>query len=317
MKKQVLSQIRDLRFHLNLNPSMKRIYTLAALLLIFISAFCAAPTITSFSPASGPVGTLVTITGTNLTAPTAFTIDGVTAIVVSNTGTSLVGFVMPGAVTGAVSITTAGGTATGAANFTVTATPYPSTQQAKVSDSSDHGADQGAAVAISADGNTAVFGGIGIRGSIWVYTRSGTVWTQQGPALFGTGGVTPSYQGISVAISAVGNTIIEGGYEDNTYIGAAWVFTRTGGVWTQQGAKLVPTGYTGQPEFGYAVSISADGNTALIGGYEDNNFVGAAWIFTRTAGVWTQQGNKLVGSLYVGSAMGDWEWRCRQMAIQP
>lgn len=89
----------------------------------------ATTTISSFTPSTGPVGTLVTITGTNLSNPTAFTMGGVTAIAVSNDGTTLVGMVMPGATTGTVVVTTAGGTATGAGNFTVTATPYPSSQQ--------------------------------------------------------------------------------------------------------------------------------------------------------------------------------------------
>jgi hypothetical protein len=72
----------------------------------------AQPTITTFTPSGGPVGTLVTINGTGLNNPTVFTIGGKTAIVISNTGTVLVGLVMPGAVTGAVSVSTAGGSAT-------------------------------------------------------------------------------------------------------------------------------------------------------------------------------------------------------------
>ena len=59
-----------------------------------------APAITSFSPSSGPVGTLVTINGTGLSGLTAFTIGGVSAIVISNSGTQLVSMVMPGACNG-------------------------------------------------------------------------------------------------------------------------------------------------------------------------------------------------------------------------
>jgi hypothetical protein len=50
----------------------------------------AAISITSFAPDSGPVGTLVTITGTDLSSPTAFTIGGVPAIVITNDGATLV-----------------------------------------------------------------------------------------------------------------------------------------------------------------------------------------------------------------------------------
>jgi hypothetical protein len=58
-------------------------------------------------------------------------------------------------------------------------------------------------------------------------------------------------QGISVTLSSDGNTSILGGFRDNPWdrsaplglgaTGAAWVFTRSGGVWTQQN-KLVSTG---------------------------------------------------------------------------
>ena len=74
------------------------------------------------------------------------------------------------------------------------------------------------------------------------------------------------------------------------------MFTRSGSTWTQQGGKLTGTGETGAGGFGVGVALSADGNTALIGGPADSSNVGAAWVFTRTGGAWTQQGGKLTGS---------------------
>ncbi len=267
----------------------------------------APPSITSFNTASGPAGTLVTITGSGLGAPTAFTIGGATAIVVSNDGSTLIGMVMPGAVTGAISITTLAGTATSSSNFTVTNTPYPSVQQGgKLLGTGNVGAaGQGASVAVSADGNTAVVGGGGdnsYAGAAWIYTRSAGVWVQQGAKLVGTGANGVAAQGSSAAISADGNTVIIGGYEDNSNQGAAWVFTRNSGIWTQQGAKLVGTGNIGAAEQGISVAISADGNTAMVGGLNDNSQQGAAWVFTRNGGVWTQQGAKLVGTGAGGAA---------------
>jgi hypothetical protein len=91
-------------------------------------------------------------------------------------------------------------------------------------------------------------------------------FAQQGPKLVGTGAVAPSVQGDSVALSADGNTAIVGGCCDNSYTGAAWVFTRSGGVWTQQGDKLVGTGAVGNANQGWSVALSADGNTAIVGG---------------------------------------------------
>ena len=95
---------------------------------------------------------------------------------------------------------------------------------------------------------------------------------QQGGKLVGTGAVGQSLQGKSVAISGDGNTAIVGAYMDNGNTGAAWVYTRSGGVWTQQGAKLVGTGAVGSAYQGGAVALSADGNTAIVGGSFDHQF---------------------------------------------
>src|SRR5271168_3886244 len=72
---------------------------------------------------------------------------------------------------------------------------------------------------------------------------------------------------------------------------------------TQQGPKLVGTGAVGTQVFqGTSVALSADGNTAIVGGVQDNSTTGAVWVFSRSGGVWTQQGNKLVGTGAVGTA---------------
>ncbi len=269
--------------------------------------FAVTPTITSFSPATGPVGTLVTINGTNLSTPTALTIGGKSALVVSNTGSILVAMAMPGATTGAVSVTTAGGTANGSGNFTVKATPFPFAQQGAklVGTNGSATAEQGRSVAISADGNTAIIGGFddnGGLGAAWVFTRSGSSWAQQGTKLVGTGNTGLAEQGQSVSISADGNTAIVGGFMDNSGVGAAWIFIRSGGTWTQQGSKLVGTSSIGAAQQGRSVSLSADGNTAIVGGYQDNSNAGAAWIYTRSGSAWTQQGSKLVGTGNTGNA---------------
>jgi hypothetical protein len=132
---------------------------------------------------------------------------------------------------------------------------------------------------------------------------------QQTPKLIGTGAVGSTNQGMSVALSADGNTAIVGGPGPNNAdrdrspslgpAGAAWVFTRTGGGWRQQGGKLIGTTSDfggGLWSQGASVALSADGNTAIVGGPSDNRTTGAAWVFTRSGGVWTRQGNKLVGT---------------------
>ena len=170
---------------------------------------------------------------------------------------------------------------------------------------------QGLSVALSADGNTAIVGGWRAEAA-WVFTRSGDLWSQQGNKLVGTGAVGSARQGMSVALSGDGNTAIVGGWSDNSKTGAAWVFTRSAGVWTQQGKKLVGIGAVGSASQGMSVALSADGNTAIVGGPDDNPWdrsvpfglgaAGAAWVFTRSGGTWTQQGNKLVSTGAMGSA---------------
>ena len=158
---------------------------------------------------------------------------------------------------------------------------------------------QGVSVAISADGNTAVIGGSGDNantGAAWVFVRNGNNWQQQGTKLVGSGVSSAAYFGFSVAVSGDGNTIVIGADRDNNNAGAAWIFVRNGNVWTQEGNKLTGTGAVGAAFQGHKVTISADGNTVAIGGYNDNQSKGASWIFTRNSNAWTQQGNKLVGT---------------------
>jgi hypothetical protein len=183
------------------------------------------------------------------------------------------------------------------------------TQQAKLTGTGEIGEGRfGQSVALSSDGNTALIGGGADNkavGAAWVFTRSGSTWSQQGEKLTGTGEIgeeplSGGGFGYSVALSSDGNTALIGGRHDNKNVGAAWVFTRSGSTWTQQGAKLTATGEIGAGGFGESVRLSADGNTALIGGEHDNTNVGAAWVFTRSGTTWTQQGEKLTGSGEVG-----------------
>jgi hypothetical protein len=161
----------------------------------------------------------------------------------------------------------------------------------------------GFSVALSGDGNTALIGGYtdnANNGAAWVFTRSGTSWTQQGAKL--TGGTEESVGGRlghGVGLSADGNTALVGAYFDEGQHGAAFVFVRAAGSWAQQGKKLTGAGEVGTAQFGFSAALSADGNTALLGGPDDEggkaSMVGAAWVFTRSASTWTP-GAKLVGA---------------------
>ncbi len=154
---------------------------------------------------------------------------------------------------------------------------------------------QGCSVAISADGNTAIIGGStdgDTLGAAWVFTRSGTVWTEQAK-LVSANTTAKAMQGHSVALSYDGNTALIGAPKDNDSIGCAIVFVRTGNSWSQQ-AKIVGPNTIGKCAQGKILSLSANGNMAVIMGPEDNNWTGAVWTYTRSGNTWSQLGAKLV-----------------------
>src|SRR5207248_1023624 len=77
------------------------------------------PTISSFTPSSGPVGTSVTISGTNFNGATAVLFNSVSASFTVSSATAITATVPAGATSGPISVTTSGGTASSAASFTV------------------------------------------------------------------------------------------------------------------------------------------------------------------------------------------------------
>ncbi len=103
-----------------------------------------------------------------------------------------------------------------------------------------------------------------------------------------------------MALSADGSTALIGAPADSGGIGAAFLFTRSGSAWTQQGAKLTAKNETGRGSFGTSVALSADGSTALVGAPADGGGIGAAFLFTRSGSTFTQQGGKLTGKEQVG-----------------
>ncbi len=164
----------------------------------------------------------------------------------------------------------------------------------------------GWSVALSFNGNTALIGGSHnskVAGAAWVFTRSGSTWTQQGGALTGGGEVGEGEFGDSVALSSTGSTAVITGPGDNTNAGAVWVFTRSGSTWTQQGSKLTGSGEVGEGQLGSSVALSANGDTLLTGGPTDNGGAGAVWVFTHSGATWSQVGSKLTGSVEVGEGL--------------
>jgi IPT/TIG domain/FG-GAP repeat len=157
----------------------------------------------------------------------------------------------------------------------------------------------GRSVALSADGATALIGdpsAASQHGVAWVFSRSGSAWTAQAPALSTADGARLAHFGRSVSLSSDGNTALIGGPGDAGYLGAAWAFTRSGSNWTQLGGMLTGGEEIGAGHFGRSVSVSGDASTALIGGVSDGGGHGAAWVFARSGSSFAQQGGKLTGA---------------------
>jgi hypothetical protein len=161
----------------------------------------------------------------------------------------------------------------------------------------------GLSVAMSADGKTALIGARFDNGSVgaaWVFSRSGTTWSQT-QKLLASGAVGEGGFGAGVALSADGKTALIGGPFDNNKRGAAWVFTRSAELFSQQAELVGGSSESGQGTFGWSVALSETGETALVGGPAEESGKGAAWVFTRSGTTWEQQ-RKLTGPGEEGSA---------------
>ncbi|HIH29034.1 MAG TPA: hypothetical protein HA260_04435, partial [Thermoplasmata archaeon] len=145
-------------------------------------------------------------------------------------------------------------------------------------------------ISVSIDGDTALIGAHNDsgKGAAYVFTRTGTIWTQQARLLASDGAANDQF-GYSVSLS--GDTALIGAPTDDpvgSYSGSAYVFTRTGITWTQQ-AKLYDWNGAAYDFFGFSVSLF-DANNAIIGEpfHEVNGHIaaGAAYVFFRTGTTW-------------------------------
>lgn len=157
-------------------------------------------------------------------------------------------------------------------------------------------------VSLNADGNTAAVGawqddnsGGADAGSVYIFTRTDGVWTQQARLQSDTPAAT-DYFGYAVSLSSTGNVIAIGShYDDNsggTNAGSAYIFTRSGVTWTQQ-ARVQASDAAANDQIAYSLSLSADGKTLAVGAHGDDNSggvdAGSVYIYTETGGVWSQQ----------------------------
>jgi alpha-tubulin suppressor-like RCC1 family protein len=184
---------------------------------------------------------------------------------------------------------------------------------------------------VDIDGDTIIVGADGAStsaGRAYIYTRSGTTWTEQAILSAEDGAGNNDKFGMDVAID--GDTAVVGAYNEDgsitstqaspnnlaTNSGAVYVFVRSGSTWTLQ-AYLKASNAEAQDYFGLDVDISGD--TIIVGAYgEDGSSsstavspdntaaeAGAAYIFTRSGTTWTQQAYLKPSSLEAGDRFGD------------
>jgi hypothetical protein len=177
-------------------------------------------------------------------------------------------------------------------------------------------------------------------GAVYVFTRSGANWSQQAyikASNTGEAGVGDqlgdgdqfgfsiglSADGITLAVGAIGEDSgakgVNGDQNDNSQpgSGAVYIFTRSGSAWSQQ-AYLKPSNTDTNDLFGYAVGLSADGNTLAASSYDEDSSAreingvmdknrrgsGAIYVFTRSGASWAQTAYLKAHNAEAGDSLG-------------
>ena len=202
-------------------------------------------------------------------------------------------------------------TASGAGSayiFTRSGTTW--SQQAKIQ-ASDAGAGDNFGKFVAIDGDTMVTGAhyedttADDAGAAYVFTRSGTTWSQQAK-LQASDAAYRDYLGFSVAID--GDTIVVGAFGEDTgadSAGAAYVFTRSGTTWSQQ-AKLQASDAQASDQFSRE-AISISGDTIVVGAYREDtggSDAGSAYVFIRSGTSWSQQAKLQASDAAAGDRFG-------------
>ncbi|MBI3775479.1 MAG: hypothetical protein HY273_07995 [Gammaproteobacteria bacterium] len=196
----------------------------------------------------------------------------------------------------------------------------------------------GSSVALSADGNTLAVGAPGEdsaaaenpldgcapvnsfncakdSGAVYVYTRSGNLWFQQ--AYLKASNIDAyDHFGISVALSADGNTLAVGANQENSNTtginsvpnvlapaaGAVYVYTRIVNTWSQR-AYVKASNTDTNDSFGTSIALSADGNTLAVGADQEDSgstgvnsipnllapAAGAVYVYARSGDIWLER----------------------------
>ena len=154
-------------------------------------------------------------------------------------------------------------------------------------EASDAAANDAIGYEVALDGDTGIVGAYSGAGA-YVYTRSGTTWSQQ-QKLEGDDNTDAAAQfGGTVAMS--GDTVVVGAERDiisSTRVGQVYVFTRSGTTWSLQQKLTHPTDSTAEQRYGAGVAIDED--TLAVCTYGVDDYTGEVHVYTRSGTTWSLQ----------------------------
>jgi len=166
---------------------------------------------------------------------------------------------------------------------------------------------------VSVSGDTAIVGAILgdsnsaiISGSAYVYVRSGGIWTEEAKLTASDSAIDDNF-GWSVSVS--GNTAIVGAVRGDSIAGvnsgSAFVYVRSGGIWTEEAKLTASDGAIGDA-FGFSVSVSGD--TVIVGARDDDSIAGlvsgSAFVYVRSGGIWTEEAKLTASDGAIGDRFG-------------
>lgn len=160
--------------------------------------------------------------------------------------------------------------------------------QAILTDSNFGAAHDGFGQNVAIYSDTVVVGAPGHdNGSVYVFVRSGSMWSQQAILTASSG---TAYDGFGSHVAISGNTVVVGAPYANGWQGSAYVFVRSSAGWNQQ-AQLTANDGAANDLFGNSVAIG--GNTVVVGACFDdidaNAYQGSTYVFLRFGASWSQQ----------------------------
>jgi hypothetical protein len=152
--------------------------------------------------------------------------------------------------------------------------------------------DFGTCVTISGDGLRIAFNDPQNNGGkAYIFLRTGTIWSLEAEVVGSDVGINDQFGAWSIMLTETGDRLIVGDYINDDK-GAAYIFSRSGTVWTQE-AKLSDVNGAAGDMFGSCVSIDSLGTRVIISSQRAENngvlYAGAAYIFSRSGTVWTQE----------------------------